>query len=458
MFIAKMQAPLRRVLSFGSLHGRDKFLLKAGSSGLIQRLLTTALTLIPTALLTRALGAEVFGIWIALSILPQWLSLTDSGIGSSLTIKLSAHFADGDWKAASTLVWSAFWTQATIATAVMVSVVIALQHFGISWMFKSPPANEDIITASAILLACTTIICLPLRQYAVVLSAYQRPIDNAFLGLIGPILIACASLAVYFRELNLFQYTVLFCTANILQCFVGSFWIFGVRFKELWKPMNFKWPVGWNLTKTGFIFFLGGITWIVNSTADSILLSRLVGPSATTDYNLCLRLFSFTSLATGLLGSGLIPAYAEAKAKQDWSWIRARFRHSLLVSVIIGIIAAGITSIAARWVIDLWAGGVSKPSLGLILNFAAWFMIFPINQVIAFLLSGLERPKDMLRIGIGIMALNIPLTYLLIHWFGVSGAVAGSAIALLIFGVAYPIRIINRILDEKEAPSSQPAT
>ena len=437
------------------IHGRDRFLLAAGSSGMIHRLAATALGFVTTGILTRLLGRDLFGVWATLSVLPQWVALADLGIGQSLSTKLGRLFGENDHRSSRLLIWSAFWTQLLMALAFSAVIYLTTLHLDVSRLFSGmPPVEKSELNSALLWLALGTVLTLPFRNYGNILMARQRPIDSAALGIFGSAAMLAITLAASYASAGISGYSAAFTLTSFATCVVGLTWLFRFRAPELWKPFEVDWKEGGNLTKVGLVFFFGGITWTINSTFDSMMLAKLVGPGAVTDFNLTLKLFGLTGLLTSVAGTGLSSAYAEAFGRRDLAWIKSRYSFTLKIAVSSGLAISLVVGLMAPWVIDFWSGGAAKPSIAMIASFVFWFAVFPVNQMIAFALAGLNRPKEMLYIGIFTTVINVPLTFVLILTFGESGAALGMGAALLIAGVFYAHRKIMASLRSMEGQFS----
>lgn len=455
-------APLQRLLGASGYglftrlmertHGRDKFLLTAGSTGIIQRLAGTGLGFLTTGLLTRLLGREDFGIWATLSVLPQWIALADLGINQSLTTRLGHLFGANDDATSRRLIWSGFWTQFLIACAASALVAAAIIFLPVARIFGSfPSLTPSELQQIMLWLALGTLLTMPFRGHNGILLARQRPVDSAVLGIFGSVVLLLMTFMASRFSVDVRGYSILFTLTTLGCCLVGTVWLFGFRSPQLWGPFDIDWNEGKSLTKVGFIYFLGGVTWILNSTLDSLMLANMVGPGAVTDYNLTLKLFSLTSLLGSVAGSGLLPAYAEALGRGDIAWIKSRYRFTMRSACVAGLISSVAVGLATPWVAHLWSGGQAKPSWWMIAGFTFWFTIFPINTMIAFVLAGLNRAKEMLHVGLLTTVINIPVSYCLIHFFGASGAAAGIGIAIFLAGVVYAHRKVLASFRDIEA-------
>lgn len=449
---------LQSLEKFRRIHVRDKFLLAAGTSGMVQRLICTALGFLTTGLLTRMLGRDAFGAWATLSVLPQWIALADLGIGQSLSIKLGHLFGSNDNRTSRILIWSAFWTQLVIVLVCAGVILVITSNLEITRFFiKIDSVTAEDLNKALLWLALGTVLTLPFRSYTGILMARQRPVDCAVLGIASAAIVFLATLVAYKASIHLLEYSAVFTFASFISCIVGLVWLFRFRFPELWKPFEVDWVEGRKLTAVGFIYFLGGITWVINSTVDSLMLARMVGPGVVTDYNLTLKLFTLSSLITTVAGSGLASAYAEAVGRRDIAWIRSRYRVTIRSAAAAGLVSSITIGLATPWAVSLWSGGEAKPNPLMIVGFTFWFAIFPMNQMIAFVLSGLNRANDMLRVGLVTTAINIPITYLLIKTLGGSGAAVGTGIAIFFAGVIYAHRKVQcafQILDREFSLSS----
>lgn len=435
------------------VHTRDRFLFTAGTAGMIQRIAATGLGFITTGIVTRMLGRETYGAWATLSAIPAWLILADVGIYQSLTTRLGHLFGCNDTQKSSILIWSAFWCQFALSITLTLALLLVWNFLPFERIFAGDIGiSPTQLKSTCLWIVLGTLLTLPLRSYPGILMSRQRPVDNAFLNILTPTLVLIITYVGYKNSAGISTYAAISNLTFFFSYVIGLIWVFRFRFPELFHPFQIDWKSGLELSRSGFVFFLGGVTWSINSTADSLMLARLVGAGPVADYNLTFKLFTTTSLLTSVAGSGLVFAYAEARGRGDISWIESRYNFTIKMAAVAGLVSATMVGLIAPWAIDLWSGGHSQPSSAMVWNFAIWFTFFPIQQMIAFLMAGLNRPKDMFHVGIATALINIPISYLFIKTFGASGASAGSAIALLVGGIIYGHSKVRLIL--RELPST----
>ena len=126
------------------------------------------------------------------------------------------------------------------------------------------------------------------------------------------------------------------------------------------------------LLNTGLPFFAVQIAGIVLLQTDNLIIAQILGAQEVTPYSVTWRLFSYSSLLQVVSMPTLWPAYADAFARRDLTWIRKTYRYNVKFAVGSTLVFVAILVVIARPFIRLWAGPEAVPSHGLVLAMAIW--------------------------------------------------------------------------------------
>jgi O-antigen/teichoic acid export membrane protein len=144
------------------------------------------------------------------------------------------------------------------------------------------------------------------------------------------------------------------------------------------------------LLRQGLSFLVPQIGAAILFSLPPVIIAAFLGPSEVTPYNLCQRVFGLASQVQMMLLIPLWPAFAEAKARDDYAWIRHAFLRSVAFSVGFGLVACLALALTGRTLIEWWvAGRHALPSPQLVALFAAWTFVLLSAQPCSFLLNGL---------------------------------------------------------------------
>src|SRR3974377_18017 len=146
----------------------------------------------------------------------------------------------------------------------------------------------------------------------------------------------------------------------------------------------FLWVVGWHkpwlrpradylsgntareLLSSGWAFLLIQIAAIVVFSSDNIVVAHYLGASEVTPYSVTWRVVGLGTVLQALLFPALWPAYAEAQARGDATWIRRTFSGVMLGTLAANVAWAVLLVAFGRLAIRWWAGPAAVPPLSLI--------------------------------------------------------------------------------------------
>jgi O-antigen/teichoic acid export membrane protein len=147
-----------------------------------------------------------------------------------------------------------------------------------------------------------------------------------------------------------------------------------------------------------------------------------------------------------------ISAFGEAKARNDWKWIRGAYTNATTASLAFGLPLLAIMSFFAKPIIRVWAGAAATPSTTLILGLAAYTVLGIALMAAGQLLIGLEH-VNALALSLTLCSLGIIGSSILVapRWglTGIALCMAGSKVVTY-----WPIQIreVRRIFRASQIP------
>lgn len=405
------------------------------SASLIQKTLTIAISFISVPLTVHYLGAERYGVWLTISSLLIWLSMTDFGLaGNALVNVLSEAHGKEDRRAAQEYTSSAVW--ALIAIAVLLGVVTLASFPFIAWssVFKVTTIPPHELGVACALTLAFFIISVPLSVQYSIYSAYQ----DGFLSNVWGIAINVASLValvvVSRFHGNLPQLVLALSGTRTVLALINVYYLFFRRYRWLRpSPTAVRWHCILRLFRVGSKYLVVQLGALGIYQSQPMIITQILGPTQVMIFVVAQKIITLPADIIYLVTAPLIPAFGEAKARNDWKWIRGAYRNATLASMVTGLPVILAIALMAKPLIRVWAGPAAVPDTSLIL----WLSLYNLCCIVLMaggqLLTGLERLNGP-TLSITLCALGtIGFGILFGHWIGLSGVAAAMGVSKLLF-------------------------
>jgi len=201
-----------------------------------------------------------------------------------------------------------------------------------------------------------------------------------------------------------------------------------------------------NLLSTSLGFFGLQVIAAVTFQSGPAIISYLNGASQAAEYATAFRLYSIPSAIASFITLPLWPAYSQAYAREDMSWIRKRFVQAMLVTA--G--TAGAITISIYFLRDsimqAWMHDASLISTQTHLAFTVFSLITILSANVASLLNGMGIVRFQLWSSSAMAFVTIVGAIAWTPIAGPAGPVWSSTIGLLVCVLAPSLWMIARLL------------
>lgn len=382
----------------GSAQRRERSILTFFASSIASRGIgiVCQFALVPIAL--RHLGTEAFGLWITLNSLNFIMACSDFGIGLGVQNQVAEALGQGDQKRARSVFVTAL-AALTGVTVLLLAILLPLcLLLNTAALLKiSDPALAAAATPA--ILVVTLVWC-----FNAPLGLGQRLAYGAQLGWMHN---ACATMTQVWTLLAVVAgaWLKVGITSFFILTFSGSALINLIFLVILLRRLGwlrlrrdeFHYPYLRELFLLGLFFFLQQIATIVLFTAPPLILTRALGPASVTPFNLVQRVLNLFTVVTNAALLPIWPAYAEAKAQNDWPWIRRTLQRSLLVVIGVAVIPMLAVGPFVQRIIHWWTAWSGKenvtPETSLIWLLIAWTVVNTLQQPFGYLLAGISKVR-----------------------------------------------------------------
>jgi O-antigen/teichoic acid export membrane protein len=377
------------------------------------------------------LGHERYGVWVTLSSLLTWLAVADLGLGGNALVNALAEAHGQDDRARGReLVATAFWTLAGLGAAILLASAVAFPWISWRTVFNVSAAVPEAELARASLLALVLFgVTFPASVTHAVFSGYQEGYLGAAFNALASVASLLALILVARTEGGL-PSLVLALYGSRLAVQVASA---GVLFGRLrpWlrpAPRAATRSAARRLIGLGAQYLIAQLAGIGLFQSQPMIVTRALGAEAVGVFSVAQRVLMLPLTLVQLLILPLMPAYGEARARGDWSWIRATLRRSVRHAALLGVAGVLPLALLARSVIRLWVGERLVPDAALVASLAAYALASALVTPFSVMLYGVERVKGQARIA----AANALLTVLGAVWLTPRLGLPGTALAMTI--------------------------
>ncbi len=422
------------------------------SSSFIAKALNILISFLTVPLTVHYLGAERYGVWLTISSLITWMSMTDFGLaGNALINVLAETTGKEDRKAAQHYCASAFWALTGISAVAAIISVSAFRFVPWRAVFRVSAATSthELQFACALTLGFF-VLNFPLSMQNSIYSAYQDGFLSNIWG-IGTNAAALTALVIVSRThgglpqlvLALSGTRAVIAIANYIFMFRRYYWLLPVPSAVRWQDVK-------RLFSLGGKYLVTQLASLGMYQSQPIIITQLLGPAKVVIFVVAYKIVALPIDLCFMATQPFISAFGEAKARNDWRWIRGAYRNATLACLGFGIPLLALVTIFAKPVIRVWAGAIAVPSTSLIIGLCIYTLFGIWLMTAGQMLVGLER-VDALAISLVLCSVGIIGSAILLapRW-GLTGIAFGMAISKVLTFWPIQIREVKRIFRSSE--------
>lgn len=422
-------------------HWRDRRALATAGANVVSLALGYAIRLAVIPLSLHLLGAEQYGLWLAVGSLIAWGGVADLGLAPGLVNLVASACGQRDRAAARRYISTALAAYTGLAGLLLVAFLAASRWQGLPGLLgvRSPGVA---LQAGLLVAVCGGLFAAgsAIRVIPSACTAMQEGYYGAWSQMAGSLASLLLLLVLVWRGGSLLEYALVMGVPTLAaQLGLGAYF-FGLRHRDLrpslrlwdWASLRALWGLG------GWLMLQQTANLAVLYSANLIIANRL-GAQAVTEYSVPYALFAVLISVAWYLVSPYLPAYAEAKAGGDLGWVGRRARQALAATV--AVVGAGGALLAAAGApgVRLWTAGQVVPTTGLLIALACFSLLKACSNTNGVLLIGLGLVKFAGLVYLAVAALYVAGAWLLAPGLGILAVpVAGAAAHLLDAVVSLP--------------------
>lgn len=394
---------------------------------------------------------EMYGIWLTLSSVMMWLGFFDVGFTLGLKNKLAEAIALGEWERGKMLVSTTYFMM--IAIFVPLCVILELLVPIVNW---SSFLNVDImynteITNTLYVLVIFFCVQMIVNVLTAVIAAFQKVALSSLFPVIGNI----ASLFVIwlltkFCPPSLISLAFAISAVPVIVFVTASLFLYYRQFRKVSPDISaINTHYIKDLFSLGVRFFLIQIQFVVLYQCTNVLISNVSGPREVTSYNIAYKYLNVGMMFFSIILAPLWPAFTDAYAKNDYSWMRQVYS-KMVRFYFISVLGMLLMLMASPLVYHVWIGDKAEVSWLLTFSVCIYMMIHNWDSLQVNLINGIGTVKLQTYVTLIGLILHIPLSFFLGKYcaMGAVGVVISMMVINVIYSTFFTIQI-NKILKQR---------
>jgi O-antigen/teichoic acid export membrane protein len=133
------------------------------------------------------------------------------------------------------------------------------------------------------------------------------------------------------------------------------------------------------------------VTNAIIYSADNIIIARVLGPEAVTNYAVPSKLFMLVQNIVYMSLAPLWPAYGEANARGDDAWAKRTLVRAILITFVVCSISSLFLLAFGERILQVWTGSRVTFSLSLMIGLGTWVTLSSVIAAIALFLNAINK-------------------------------------------------------------------
>lgn len=364
-----------------------------------------------------------YGIWLTISSIVSWLAYFDLGFANGFRNSFTEARATDNQELAREYVSTTYAALGLVFSVVGIITLIVNCFLDWNTLLKTTCITNTEFRTLFTILICIFCVNIIIGVFTMMLTADQKPALSSFINTMGQVAgYVSILLLTHFTKGNLIYLALAFsgvpCCVIILSSIVGFRFS---RYRTL-SP-SFKY-VRLSLVKKiiglGGKFFFIMVAMLLIYQFINIILTRVEGPYAVTQYNVAYKYFNVIFMLFAIILTPFWSATTDAFVKGDVEWIKRMVR-KLELFWVCSLPVLLLMVIVSPKIYQLWVKESVEIPMSLSLSIAVYIAFQSIANVYMYILNGIGKVRVQMIIYGCFAIVSIPLMNYFCKAYGVSG-------------------------------------
>lgn len=426
------------------MNNRSKNVKKNIIYSFILKFFSIGLSFVLLPLTVHYLTEVEYGVWVTLFTVMNWVNFLDMGLGLGLRNKLAEAVSRDDLNEIRTYLSTGIFAMIGMGSSLLIAFLIGIQLVNMQSVFNTEEISEQDLYVSTLFTGIFVIIAFVLSVINQIYYAYQKATITGAIQIVHNLIMLGV---VYYLTLQpthkLFYFVLSFGIAVLSSRIIFIIDFFNKNKSVIPKFKYVKIKQLKNITSLGIKFFIIQIVCIAMFSSSNILITQCLGPEYVRSYDIVFKIFSFITMAHGLICAPLWNAYTDAYIKRDFLWMKSIIKKMIYIMLPI-IIGSGVLIWKLEWIIKIWIRNtdILIPQylaifMGLYVIISCW------NNIWAIFLNGIGKVNIQLYASVVSVLIMLPLSWYLMNKIGISGMICSIFISLFLAGIPQMIQVYS---------------
>lgn len=434
---------------FTSGHTRSLAIKKNIIGSLFLKCISILISLQVVPLTIDYINPTRYGIWLTLSSIIAWLSYFDLGFAHGFRNRFAEAKANNDLKLAKEYVSTTYAVLFLLFSIIFIIAIVVNQYLNWGNILNIDQSYNEELKLVFGILACFFCMNIIASVFTTMLTADQKPALNSLIQTSGQVLaFICIYILTRTTSGNLIYLAFAFSGIPCFLLIVVSIIVFSCKkYKDVAPSFNcIRFALTKKILGLGGQFFIIMISMLFIFQFINIILSRIEGPEAVTQYNIAYKYFNVLNMIVAIILSPFWSAFTDAYVKKDYEWMILAVRkleRMWLFCIPILIVALILSDVFYK----LWVGNSVEIPFMLSLCMAIFMLFQTAGNIYMYMINGTSKVRLQLIIYALFALISIPSINFSCKLFGIYGVLLIPTIVFLIQGIVGRIqiyRIINK--------------
>ena len=387
---------------------------------------SSLVTLLLTPFLIQRLNATHFGVWILLKTILSYFQLLELGIMPAVIRYVSLHKARNETTEVETILGGAM--RLLIGVSALTVLIVAAGAWWGPRLFNLPPDLEPIFFRATWLIGVAAIVAYFRRLLIATLQGYQRyDLLNAC-SVSSSVLAALATVFFVLRGHGILTLIVILVARTALEA-LAELWLIRHLFGLRASPFRSTREAVKKITGYSTFAFLIDLAVSISHRIDVLVIGIFLPLASITYYEIATRISGVLEKITGPLIGMFFPLASEFDSARRPEALRNLLLTGTRATVLMitpGLIVAGAYGAD---IIGWWIGPeYVESSLPVLLIFLGVVLSAVFDSTAARILLGTGQVRFDAKVSLGMAALNLLLSLMLVRKLGIVGVALGSLV------------------------------
>ena len=426
----------------------------AVGSSILSKVATTASQLLLMPLAASSLGVDGFALYVMLIATAGWLSLSNLGIGPTLSIRIAQNATSGTQLQEGQLFSSALACSLALSLIVALGATAAVHLIPIDIFFGPTYAQDETTIKWALTIL---IIAYFIQTNVSIFEAAQAGLQQQHILNVVTALSSIPTILAIVVAAQWHPNPVSILCAGIIPTLTirlaHAVWLAKTNSSLVPRHRSFDAGTAQNLCLNGSTYALAGTVGnFVSHVLPIMLIGRALDSTQTSAFAAVLSLIILLSGVTAMIATPAIPAIASSFANGERVWVHRAYRNLLSVGMTFSLAVTAGLYFFGQHIISIWMRGVITATPELLIAAAIYFIASTwevIHFTVLIALRKIHTPSLLIlsRSLAGAVAI-----FMLLPYGGVALPFAAMTIAIVLIDMIPLQRILTRTLST--APTS----